>query len=74
MDRHAKIFIAGHHGMVGSALVRRLGGLVFNVSKPDGTIRKLVAEASRLQALGWRHRIWLDECVKDPYQWYLELT
>jgi GDP-L-fucose synthase len=30
MDRHARIFVTGHLGMVGSALVRRLQGAGFN--------------------------------------------
>ena len=44
--------------------------LVFDTSKPDGTPRKL-ADSSRLHALGWQHRINLEEGVRDAYRWYL---
>ncbi len=46
------------------------GELVFDSSKPDGTPRKL-SDPSRLQALGWRHRIGLREGIADTYQWFL---
>jgi GDP-L-fucose synthase len=39
------------------------GELVFDTSKPDGTPRKL-ADSSRLHALGWRHRIVLEEGLR----------
>jgi GDP-L-fucose synthase len=47
------------------------GDLVFDSSKPDGTPRKL-ADASRINALGWRHRIGLEEGVASTYQWFRE--
>jgi GDP-L-fucose synthase len=47
------------------------GELVFDTSKPDGTPRKL-ADSSRLNALGWHHRISFKEGVRDAYQWFLE--
>lgn len=47
------------------------GELVFDTSKPDGTPRKL-SDVSRLQALGWRHRVALREGVAAAYQWYCE--
>lgn len=46
------------------------GDIVFDTSKPDGTPRKL-ADSSRLESLGWQHRISLPEGVKDAYRWYL---
>lgn len=56
-------------------LVKRVvgfeGDLVFDPSKPDGTPRKL-ADASRIHALGWRHRIGLEEGISTTYQWYRE--
>ena len=30
MEQHAKIYVAGHRGMVGSAIVRELGKLGYN--------------------------------------------
>lgn len=45
------------------------GGVVFDVSKPDGTPRKLL-DVSRLTALGWRPRIGLREGIEATYRWY----
>lgn len=49
------------------------GEVVFDGSKPDGTPRKL-ADASRIHALGWRHRIGLEEGVRGAYEWYRSQT
>lgn len=46
------------------------GGLVFNSSKPDGTMRKLT-DVSKLHALGWRHSKELGLGIKDLLKWYL---
>ncbi|QOX79707.1 GDP-L-fucose synthase [Trichlorobacter lovleyi] len=46
------------------------GELVFDTDKPDGTPRKL-ANSSRLHALGWKHRIELEEGVRDAYRWFV---
>lgn len=46
------------------------GELVFDTSKPDGTMRKL-ADSSRLHALGWRHSIGLEEGVRAAYRWFV---
>lgn len=45
------------------------GTLVFNTSKPDGTLRKLT-DVSKLHALGWKHEVSLTEGIKKLYQWY----
>jgi GDP-L-fucose synthase len=42
------------------------GSLVFDASKPDGTPRRLL-NTSRLQALGWKPRITLEEGLKQVY-------
>lgn len=47
------------------------GELVFDTAKPDGTPRKL-SDPSRLQALGWHHRIGLREGIAATYRWFLE--
>jgi len=47
------------------------GELAFDSSKPDGTPRKL-CDVSRLHALGWKHRIGLEEGIRGAYRWYLE--
>ena len=45
------------------------GQLSFDSSKPDGTMRKLT-DPSRLHALGWHHKIDIEEGVERMYQWY----
>lgn len=47
------------------------GEIGHDLSKPDGTPRKLM-DASRLQALHWRPRIELEEGLAGAYQWFLE--
>lgn len=47
------------------------GNIVFDPSKPDGTMRKLT-DVSKLNALGWKHKIEIDEGVKRMYDWYLQ--
>jgi GDP-L-fucose synthase len=47
------------------------GELVFNIDKPDGTMRKLT-DVSKLNALGWKHKIELEEGIRKVYQWYVE--
>ncbi|MFA5328825.1 MAG: GDP-L-fucose synthase [Prolixibacteraceae bacterium] len=46
------------------------GDLVFNTSKPDGTMRKLT-DPSKLHALNWHHKIEIDEGIEKMYSWYL---
>jgi len=48
------------------------GRLVFNTDKPDGTLKKLTDD-TKLKALGWSHKVTLEEGVKTIYQWYNEL-
>ena len=45
--------------------------LRFDTSKPDGPPRKLL-DVSRLHALGWRHRIGLQEGLASTYEWFLQ--
>lgn len=47
------------------------GRLRFDASKPDGTPRKLL-DVSRLNALGWKAQINLDDGLRDTYQWYVQ--
>ena len=46
------------------------GELVFDHSKPDGTLRKLT-DVSKLNALGWRHEVELADGIKKLYDWYV---
>jgi GDP-L-fucose synthase len=45
------------------------GSLIFDSSRPDGTPRKLL-DVSRLNDLGWKHRINLHDGLRDTYKWY----
>jgi GDP-L-fucose synthase len=47
------------------------GNLVFNIAKPDGTLRKLT-DVSKLHALGWHHSIEIEEGIERMYKWYVE--
>lgn len=47
------------------------GELVFDTSKPDGTMRKLM-DVSLLNTLGWQAKITLSEGLKSAYANYLE--
>ncbi len=42
------------------------GELTFNPSKPDGTPRKLM-DVSKIHSLGWKHKIELQQGIKDVY-------
>lgn len=46
------------------------GNIVFNPEKPDGTPRKLM-DSSKLQGLGWKHKLSLKEGLKKAYAFYL---
>jgi GDP-L-fucose synthase len=46
------------------------GKLTFDVTKPDGTPRKLV-DVSRLHNIGWKHNVDLEDGLKETYRWYL---
>jgi len=46
------------------------GKIVHDLSKPDGTPRKLL-DVSRLTSLGWKSRILLSEGLKDTYESYV---
>lgn len=56
MDKNSKIYIAGHRGIVGSALLRRLKAdgykveIVWDTAKPDGTPRKLL-DVSKIRTI-----------------------
>ncbi|GAB4248010.1 MAG: GDP-L-fucose synthase [Candidatus Methylacidiphilales bacterium] len=47
------------------------GDLAWDTSKPDGTPRKLM-DSSRINALGWKPRISLEEGIADAYRWFVE--
>jgi GDP-L-fucose synthase len=45
------------------------GRIRFDPSRPDGTPRKLL-DVSRIQALGWKARIPIEQGVASAYEWY----
>jgi GDP-L-fucose synthase len=80
MTQYPKIYVAGHRGMVGSAIVRALsaqgqtvgyrGQIKTDPSKPDGTPRKLM-DSTRLNALGWQAKVDLQAGLALAYQDFL---
>jgi len=51
--------------------VKFQGEFNFNTEKPDGTLKKLT-DVSKLNNLGWRHQINLEEGVQELINWYLQ--
>ena len=47
------------------------GEIVHDLSKPDGTPRKLMS-ADRLRGMGWKPHMALKRGIIETYQWYLE--
>ncbi|MEL7585562.1 MAG: GDP-L-fucose synthase [Prolixibacteraceae bacterium] len=47
------------------------GGLSFNTSKPDGTMRKLT-DPGKLNSLGWKHTVGIESGIERLYAWYLK--
>ncbi len=52
-----------------AAAVEYPGRIVFDVSKPDGTPRKLL-DTSRATALGWKPSVGLHDGIAATYAWY----
>jgi GDP-L-fucose synthase len=52
--------VVGHHGKI-----------VWDITKPDGTPRKLM-DISKMHNLGWKHKTELSIGVEKTYQWFLE--
>jgi GDP-L-fucose synthase len=47
------------------------GDIAFDLSKPDGTPRKLM-DSARLNALGWQAKVGLDEGIEKAYEDFLK--
>lgn len=45
------------------------GEIVFDASKPDGTMRKLI-DVSKLHSLGWYHKVEIEDGVQKLFDWY----
>lgn len=46
------------------------GEILWDLDKPDGTPRK-VMDVSRINSMGWHHRLSLIEGITQTYKWYL---
>jgi len=65
-----EISIGGMAGII-SRTVDYHGEIRFDPSKPDGTPRKLT-DVGKLHALGWSHRVGIEDGLARLYRWYGE--
>jgi GDP-L-fucose synthase len=54
-----------------AAVVGFDGSIDHDLSKPDGTPRKLL-DVGKLDALGWKARIGLEDGIRQTYRWYCD--
>ena len=47
------------------------GEILWDSTKPDGTMRKLT-DVSKLHALGWKHKMEIEDGVKALFNWYID--
>jgi len=52
-------------------IVEYSGEIVFNMKMPDGTYRKLL-DISKIESLGWKPAINLQDGLRQTYNWFLE--
>jgi len=52
-------------------IVGHKGEIFWDTTKPDGTPRKLM-DNSKMENLGWKAEINLEDGIKQTYQWFLE--
>lgn len=52
-------------------LVGYQGDIRFDVSKPNGTMRKLL-DNTKLRALGWREQVSWEDGLREAYRWFAE--
>ncbi|MDO4171561.1 MAG: GDP-L-fucose synthase [Prevotellaceae bacterium] len=45
------------------------GEVLFDSSKPDGTMRKLIS-VDKLHRLGWKHKVEIEDGVQKLFEWY----
>jgi GDP-L-fucose synthase len=50
-------------------IVGYYGKIIHDITKPDGTPRKLM-DVTRLNQLGWRYKTELEEGIKKTYSWF----
>jgi GDP-L-fucose synthase len=51
-------------------IVGHRGEIIWDSTKPDGTPRKLM-DSSKMNQLGWKHQIGLEEGIEETYNWFL---
>lgn len=49
------------------------GQIIWDSSKPDGTPRKLM-DVSKMNELGWKHEVDLEEGIQKTYEWFLNFS
>ena len=59
MHSTSRIYVAGHTGLIGSAVVRGLGAP-----------RKLL-DSTRMRGLGWKPQTDFVQGLRTTYEWYL---
>ena len=52
-------------------VVGHKGNIAWDLSKPDGTPRKLM-DVSKMTQAGWQAKIDLNQGIQDTYQWFLQ--
>ncbi len=53
------------------SVVGHEGEILWDLDKPDGTSRK-VMDVSKINGMGWHHRLSLIEGITQTYKWYLQ--
>lgn len=59
-----------HLAEIVKIIIKFKGNYYYNTSRPDGTMRKLT-DVTRLNKLGWKYTVDLDEGIHRMYKWYL---
>ena len=49
------------------------GEIRFDITKPDGALRKLL-DSSKLEKMGWKPKIGLEQGLIETYNWYIKLN
>jgi GDP-L-fucose synthase len=52
-------------------ITKHKGEIIWDATKPDGTPRKLL-DVSKMHALGWKHKLNLEQGIQKTYDWFLE--
>ncbi|OGS71678.1 MAG: GDP-fucose synthetase [Flavobacteria bacterium RIFCSPLOWO2_12_FULL_35_11] len=52
-------------------IIKHQGEIIWDTTKPDGTPRKLL-DVSKMHALGWKHKLNLEQGIQKTYEWFLE--